>query len=84
MSGSERGAASIDVDDDDPGTAGEAGTAAGAVVGFESAAPTRPEHRRLGAGDSPLRDPLRGSLRVESAMLTLAIESIRFAASRLL
>jgi hypothetical protein len=48
MSGSERGAASIDVDDDDPGTAGDAGTAAGAVVDFESAAPTR---RAKGEGD---------------------------------
>jgi hypothetical protein len=46
MSGSERGAARINVDDDDPGTAGDAGTASGAVVDFESAAPTRPEHRR--------------------------------------
>ena len=43
MSGSERGAASIDVDDDDPGTAGDAGTAAGIVVDSESAASTRPE-----------------------------------------
>ena len=43
MSGSERGAARINVEDDDPGTAGDAGTASGAVVDFESAAPTRPK-----------------------------------------